>query len=326
MSDGTLVSVVVPTHGRPAFLHEAVDSVLAQTYEPLELVVVDGDPDAATRDALDAQVDDAVPLRYLEQTETTGAGAARNLGIEAARGEFVAFLDDDDRWKPEKLDRQVAAVDGPAVGAVYTGMTYATDERGDGAAPDVERDDFAPDIEGAVTRELLCGNFLGSFSRVLVRASAIEAAGPVDERFPTWEDWEWFVRLSRVCAFRAVPGRLVVRRGGHGDQLSHDVETTFRTSYPRFLEEMRPVAATFGPAFERRFVASVNFRLGWAALMRGRYDVARVTLARALWTDPSPRYLVTLALALGGRPLQAIYARVPDGLTARAGRLLRRWR
>lgn len=322
MPESGLVSVVVPTIDRDDYLAEAVDSVLDQTYGPLELLVVDGAASDATREVVaEGATDAGVEWRYLPQTETAGAAAARNLGLSAADGEFVAFLDDDDRWRPEKLARQVAVFHegGPDVGVVYTGTTYAgSDETG--------RDDFCPAIEGDVTRELLFGNFVGSFSRVAVRAAAVEAAGPIDESYATWEDWAWFVRLSRCCEFRAVPDPLVVRRGGHGDQLSHDIDLTYRDSYPRFLREFRPLAAAFGPAFERRFVGAVNYRLGWAALWRGEHDVARRTLFRAVRARPTEvRYLVVLLLALTGRPGKRLYGRLPDALTGRAGSLLRRW-
>jgi len=318
-SDPPLVSVVLPTDDRDDYLAEAIDSVLDQTHDRLELLVVDGQPDDSTRALVRNRVDGAVPFEHIPQ-QGEGAGAARNLGIEAATGEFVAFLDDDDRWRPETVERQLRAFreGGPGVGVVYVGATYPGSVE--------ERSDFQPDIEGDVTRALLRGNFVGSFSRVMVRATTVETVGGIDEQFPTWEDWEWFLRLSRVCAFRAVPEPLVVRRGGHGDQLSHDIEVTYRESYPLFLETFRPLAAEYGDDIERTFIGAVSYRLGWAALWRERYDIARRTLFRAVRADPTSwQYPVVFALAVAGPFGRALYGLVPDALTGRAGALLRRW-
>lgn len=316
-----LVSVVIPTYERPSFLAEAVGSVRAQTYEPIELLVVDGSPSAETEARLpDPDTTDLAGVSYLRQTASTGAAAARNLGIDAAAGRYVAFLDDDDRWLPSTVRRLVEACADEAVGVAYTGVQFES-----GAA--TGRGDFSPGIEGDITRELLCGNFIGSFSRVLVERETIDAAGPVDERFDVWEDWEWFVRLSRECMVAAVDEPLTVRRGGHGEsQLSHDVGRMYREAYPLFVETCRPIAAEYGRLFERRFLGSVNFRLGWAALMRGEYDIARRTLARAVyWYPLSPRFFAVLALALGGPTAQRAYAGVPDAATRQVGRWLRRW-
>lgn len=316
-----LVSVVLPTYDRPSFLAEAIESVREQTYEPIELLVVDGAPSAETEARVAGpDAEDLAAVSYLRQTASTGAAAARNLGIDAATGRYVAFLDDDDRWLPSKVERQVEACADDDVGMVYTGMRYEG-----GAASG--RGDFSPGLEGDVTRELLCGNFVGSFSRVMVDRGAIEAAGRLDERFDVWEDWEWFVRLSRVCSVAAVDEPLTLRRGGHGEsQLSHDVARMYREAYPLFVEACRPIAAEYGRLFERRFLGCVNFRLGWAALMRGEYGIARRTLARAVyWYPASPRFLAVLALALGGPTARRAYAGLPDAATSRVGRWLRRW-
>jgi glycosyltransferase involved in cell wall biosynthesis len=108
------VSVVIPTFGRPELVCRAVRGVLAQTFADIEvIVVVDGD-DPATRQALGQIGDDR--LRAIQQPEKRGASAARNAGADAASGEWVAFLDDDDEWLPEKLASQLAAAPpGPAI-------------------------------------------------------------------------------------------------------------------------------------------------------------------------------------------------------------------
>lgn len=319
MSEAPLVTVVVPTRDRPSFLTDALESVRAQRYEPIELVVVDGSPSETTAERVHDAGAGLRRAEYVPQTDSSGAAGARNLGIDRASGSLIAFLDDDDRWEPEKLSEQVPPATAEGVGLVYTGMRFESGER--------RRGDFNTDISGDVTRDLLQGNFIGSFSRVLVDASVVEDAGRIDERFEVWEDWEWYVRLSRHCSVAAVPEPLTVRRGGHGaGQLSHDVERMYDHAYPLFVSRCRPIAAEYGWRFERRFLGSVNFRLGWAALMRGEYGYARRALLRAVyWYPVSVQFLAVLLLALGGPAARRLYAAVPDAVTARVGRRLRRW-
>jgi len=102
-----LVSVIIPTYRRPGLLRLAVDSVLAQTYPNLEVIVVHDGPDPETAEAMRG-IDPRV--RYHELAVNSGPGAARNAGIDLARGEWIGFLDDDDRWLPHKLQTQIAAL------------------------------------------------------------------------------------------------------------------------------------------------------------------------------------------------------------------------
>lgn len=104
-SPSALVSVVIPTRNRPELVLRAVESVVGQTYHNLEIILVIDGPDSATETALHAFADPR--LRVLALPESRGGSDARNAGIAAAKGEWVAFLDDDDEWLPEKLDRQL---------------------------------------------------------------------------------------------------------------------------------------------------------------------------------------------------------------------------
>lgn len=289
---GPLVSVVLTTYDRPDLLVAAVDSVRRQTYDPIELIVVD---DHSPTPAADTLANDD-RLRIIRHETNRGANAARNTGIEAASGAFIAFLDDDDRWLPEKVERQVERfLANDDVGVVYTGVM----ERNEDGAVIAKSE---PTTSGDVTLDLIQGAVIGGFSRVMVRASVIDEAGRPDERFPSWQDWEWYLRLSEHGEFEAIPDPLVEQTTS-ATQISDDFDRKRDVSYPLLLEKHRSLAAEYGPLAERQFVASLSHTLGAAGMRNGRYREAARYLFRSLryWPFSSKTWLF-FALALGGAP------------------------
>ncbi|MEF8853183.1 MAG: glycosyltransferase family A protein [Haloarculaceae archaeon] len=300
------VSVVVPTYNRPDKLRRAVETVQEQTYQPVELVVVDDHSETPATDALaglDLSALDAVTT--VRHEENRGANAARNTGIRRASGAFVAFLDDDDRWEPEKLARQVAALEagGDRVGLVYTGARYVY--------PDGERV-IVNDESGDLTRAILAGETgIAEFSAVMVRASVIERAGLPDERFPSWQDLEWFLRLSLHCEFLAVPEPLTVRHWDHTGRIGEDFERRRDVSFPLLVEKHRDLAREYG--LERRFMASLLETLVMDAARDGYYREARRLALKTIQTDPTTltAWLYLFACLGGGltyRPAQRLMA------------------
>jgi glycosyltransferase involved in cell wall biosynthesis len=301
--DRPVVSVVLPTYNRPEELQRAVASVAEQTYPAIELVVVDDHSRIPATEALKGVEAGRLTLRIVRHDVNKGANAARNTGIEAASGDFVAFLDDDDEWHSDKLARQVAtfAVANPDLGVVYTGMRFI---RPSGTM------DVIPRLSGDITRALLVGKSLSQFSAVMVRAATIEAAGLPDERFPSWQDREWYLRLSQHCAFEPVPEPLCIRRLDSDDRISDNYQRKRDVSYPLLVETHRPLAARYG--LENAFIAATAESLGKTALQRGYFADARRFLLKAFWADPlrSPRFYAFLASALGGRRVYRLVQRI----------------
>ncbi|ELZ46344.1 glycosyl transferase [Halorubrum coriense DSM 10284] len=283
------MSAVVITRDRPGKLEDALASVRTQTYPNLELVVVDGSGEPV--ESLVRRLAGDRPVTY-RRDDGEGPGAARNIGIRAANGEYVAFLDDDDRWLPEKIERQVAAFE-PGVAVVYTGQFAVRDgERVGGRSPS---------LSGDVTEALLRGAACAPTSTVMVRRAAIADAGAFDEGLPIWEDREWYVRLSEHGRFRPVPAELVERGFGEYDQLTDDFEAARDVAYPRFLDAHRERAAEYGSGCEGMFVASLSRKVGATAMKNGRYGEARRWLARSLRHRPRQRRTwIYLLLSLGG--------------------------
>ncbi|GGN16681.1 glycosyltransferase family 2 protein [Halarchaeum nitratireducens] len=193
------VSVVIPAYRRADVLPRAIDGALAQTVTALEVIVVDdGSPDD-TESVVRAYDDPRV--RYVAHETNRGVSAARNTGVDAARGDYVAFLDSDDEWLPRKLDRQLAVLD--AKGADWIGVycDYATVGGGLGArlAALVSERVFragAPREGGRELAESLLTMrvFMGPGSTLLVARDALDGLA-FDEGLSIYEDWDLVLRL-----------------------------------------------------------------------------------------------------------------------------------
>lgn len=198
-----LVSVVIPAYNAADFIAHALNSVLAQTYRRREVLVVnDGSTDDTVR-VLQAYGD---AIRIVHKSNG-GLSSARNRGIREAAGEFVAFLDADDRWLPDKLARQVEILlRDPAVGFCSTRtLVEAPDGTLTGEWP-------CPKIEGTLLRTLFLrnGSIPGSGSGVLVRRSLFDQAGGFDETLRSLEDVDMWMRLAAVTGYACIDAPLTV--------------------------------------------------------------------------------------------------------------------
>lgn len=206
----TTVSVIIPTYNRGWILREAVDSVLAQDYADYELIVVDDGSTDATASVLQMYAD---RIRILRQ-KNKGVSAARNTGIRAASGMLIAFLDSDDLWLPAKLGHQVAFFkQHPDAVACQTEETWVRN----GVRVNPKRRHrkpsgmiFEPSLE-------LC---LVSPSAVMIRRTLFDQVGLFDENLPACEDYDLWLRVSCRFPIHRLPTPLIVKRGGHSDQLS----------------------------------------------------------------------------------------------------------
>lgn len=197
------VSVVLPTYNRADLLARSLRSVLEQSWRDLEVIVVDDGSTDHTAEVVRSCGDPRV--RYVERRENAGAAVARNTGIEAAAGRFIAFQDSDDVWHPEALEKRMQAfADAPAdTGVVYCGFWRTQDGR--------KRYIPARHIEprdGEVLGSLLRGNFVSTQTAV-VRRACFERVGPFDADLPPLEDWDFFLRVAAHYAFRLVDEALV---------------------------------------------------------------------------------------------------------------------
>lgn len=293
-----LVSVVIPTYGRPKMLLTAVKSVLDQTYSNIELLIADDHSPVSAKETLSSVLPtDLQSVRIIRHDENKGANVARNTGIRNASGEFIAFLDDDDKWEPTKLQRQVITFQktDDDVGVVYTGQRLINDE---GTTTSL----LIPRIKGDVTKQLLYGADMVPFSSVMVRSDVIQQAGLPDERFPCWQDREWYVRLSQYCDFEPIPEPLAIRHIGDHDQISDDYMQRRDDAYPLFLEKHQPLAAEYGRICERKMKSSLIRELGKHALRQKNHQESQKQLIKSIVHYPLnvESYLYLLVSLSGG--------------------------
>ncbi len=203
-----LVSVIIPAYNATAFLGETLDSVLAQTYPNLEIIVVDDGSTDATPELLDSYGD---RIRVLRQANA-GQAAARNHGAREARGELLAFLDSDDLWDPDKIARQVELLGRfPAALAVYCDHR-TIDAQGRPVASNAALD--YPRASGDMLRALLLGCCIITPGLVLLRRHAFDASGGFDEAplMRGHEDYALWLRLATQGSFVYSPDTLVSYR------------------------------------------------------------------------------------------------------------------
>jgi len=206
------VSVIITSYNYARFISEAIQSVLDQTYRDFEVIVVDDGSTDDTPSVLDS-FGDSITCIY--QTNK-GKSEALNRGIATSRGRYLAFLDSDDCWLPDSLEARLAAFEAdPGVGVVY-GRALVVDEAGRPLPYTIGAPERYP---GETFRSLLYGVFI-PFLTFTVRRECFEQAGAYfDPSFGTTNDWELYLRLSRVCRFRYLD-RPLARYRVHGSQWS----------------------------------------------------------------------------------------------------------
>ena len=263
MANKPLVSVVIPVYNQERYVAEAVDSVLRQTYEDVELVVVDDGSSDRTPEILKAYGD---RLRYMRQANA-GAATALNRGIEAARGELVGWLSSDDVYEPTKVERQVERFAAqPQVSLVYTDFNIID---ATGAIRRTVRSPYYADRQEFI-RRLILGNFVNG-SSVIARKQALMATGLFDPEMTLHADANMWLRMLKRYEFGHVPEVLLNYRV-HAGNASNDVLAMRRLRYVYFekiWETLSPEDIVDGQgaqAFER-------FR-GEALVANGLFDRA----------------------------------------------------
>lgn len=189
-----MVSVIIPTYNREKEIGRAIRSVLRQTYDNCEIIVVDDGSTDGTEEAV-KQIGDA-RIRYIRSESNQGAAFARNVGIRASTCRYIAFLDSDDEWHPAKLELQMHRLlcASEEVGLVYCRMGREQED-GSGRVYMPPYECRKESLEGDMFRFLLWRNLIGT-PAMLVRRECLEAVGMFKESLPCLEDYELILRIA----------------------------------------------------------------------------------------------------------------------------------
>lgn len=187
------VSVIIPAYNRADSIADAVTSVCDQTFEDLEIIVVDDGSSDATRAVVESLTDSRI--RYVAHDANKGANAARNTGVRLARGRYVAFQDSDDRWHAEKLARQMAACASSEAKVCFCALNRHIGP----AFTKIPKSSYRiPSGLNDLHRQVLRGSFI-SCQTLLVDRELVLSVGAFDESLPRLQDWELCLRLSQVA-------------------------------------------------------------------------------------------------------------------------------
>ena len=249
------VSVITPTFNRAGFIEEAVASVLAQTVSDFEMLIVDDGSTDNTREVLEPYLEDG-RVRYFYQ-ENQGQSVARNRGLVESRGQYLCFIDSDNAWETDKLERQLTFMDEhPEVDVVY-GDIITIDE----GSHEIGRDNMSR-FSGQITGSLLRDNFV-SINTSMVRRHCFDQMGGFNEKDRLAEDYDLWLRYSTRFNFHYLPGYFA-RYRVMADQISSDKTARFwanERTLQKFLD-------TFGYS-----VSWGEKRRGWSVFCarRSRY-------------------------------------------------------
>lgn len=205
------VSVIIPTYNRLPMLKEAIHSVLDQDFEDFELIVVDDGSTDGTSDEIRRY---GGRVKLIQNNENKGVSFSRNRGILQSKGKYIAFLDSDDLWVKGKLKLQVSFLDeNPQYPMCYTDEIWI--RKGKRVNPMKKHEKYS----GWIFEKCLPLCII-SPSSTMMRRSLFSQVGLFDEALPVCEDYDFWLRVSSRFPIFFIPEKLIIKRGGHSDQLS----------------------------------------------------------------------------------------------------------
>jgi glycosyltransferase involved in cell wall biosynthesis len=277
------VSVVIPTYNRAHLLVRSIQSVLNQSYQDFEIIVVDDGSTDNTEEVIKSFNDERV--KYIRHEGNKGNAAARNTGIKVAKGEYVAFQDSDDEWLPKKLEKQVNLLRSlpETFAVVYSGFYKIVD----GEKFYIPSSEIYP-REGNIHSSLLKGNFIGTPS-ILVRKSALLCVGFFDEKLPRLVDWDLVIRLSKKYQFKLIDEPLFV---------AYYTNNSLSTYNEILIYSLEVIIKKFNEDFDKHPDAKAlqYFTLGKYSCVEGHAKEAKKYFLLALKMVARPKYFLSFIL------------------------------
>ncbi len=286
----TNVSIVIPTYNCANLLERAIKSVLAQTYENWELIVVDDGSTDETENLVVSFQRIEPRIKYIRQNNSGAPARPRNTGIRNSLGEYIAFLDHDDEWLPDKLKKQVTLLEtSPEVAFVSCDVIVLSSERGEFiSSPGYKGENFL--------KKMLEKNLILTASSVVVRKKVFNEIGLFDETLRFADDWDMWVRIASRYKFDYINEPLV-RYYWHGENRMKRTKVIERIQdYERFIYKHWVLLEKFPKAMD------INLRyLGLLNMQNGDTEKARRYFRLALTYTPwSVRTLINFALSYFG--------------------------
>ena len=270
------VDVIILTCNRENFLRKAIASVLNQTFKDFTILVVDDGSEDRTRYVADSFKDERI--KYIRNEITLGEGRARNIGVLNSRADYIAFLDDDDEWLPEKLGLQLKLLEThpPTVGGVYTGFTAIANPGGEVL---FQR---TVDKRGYIYDEMIHENVIGTSSTILLRKECFEKAGLFDESIPYGLDYDMWIRISKDFHFDCIEKSLV-NYGVHEGQITKNIKKVI-TGQEAMLKKYEHFFSLDRKSYSYRY-----FDLGCLYTEDGDFWKGLKALSKAIRIYPSRR-------------------------------------
>ncbi len=277
-----LISVIIPTYNRHYLLQKAINSVLIQTYSDFELIIVDDCSTDGTEDFVKSLSDKRI--RYIKHEKNKHASASRNTGIQLSRGEFIAFLDDDDQWLPSKLEKQLELLKRSplSTGLIYCWMDYINQNEEIVST-------VRPTIKGNVFQYVFDKQRIGGCPTLLIRKSVIKDCGFFDETLLRGNDGDFIRRVCLKYKINLIPEVLVKVSIEHGNKRISDnnitgIESSL-VSYTTRLEKFSAILNKY-PTQTSNIYASIAYH---HALLGNKTSIFKYII-KSILTNPSGIY------------------------------------
>ncbi|PKO55752.1 MAG: family 2 glycosyl transferase [Betaproteobacteria bacterium HGW-Betaproteobacteria-21] len=294
--NATLVSVIMPAYNVRRFIGEAIQSVLAQNYPAIEIIVVD---DGSSDDGAD-YVETHFPEVRLFRKENGGAATARNIGLREARGSYIAFLDADDVWLPGKIAAQMSYFEAhPEVSMLCTGFSHwLSDAEGlfsdplkaiEGAGS-VDSGVIDAELSGWIYHKLLLGNFVWT-TTVMMRKGLVDKIGLFDETLRLGQDYDYFLRASRETEIHFLARVFALYRQHPGSAIARGADFNYAAHVIKRAVSRWGLASPNGDALDaaalRDRLHKIHFSCGYGHYKRGNAAAAHGEFRMSLKQRPT---------------------------------------
>ena len=302
-----LVSVIIPTYNCEAYINETIDSILNQTYDNIELIIVDDGSTDKTCQIVESYGDS---IRLIRQ-KNARVCAARNRGINEAKGEYICLIDHDDFWYPNKIERQVDVFrDYPESGIVFTSfINWHANDQNVFPHPDTLNHDLYDgkidaEFSGWIYHKLLTDCWILT-STAMIRKEVFDKCGRFDTELPYSEDWDLWLRVSRNYPITKlnIASTLYRQHNSQGNRIVRDID--YRTRLLTKAVKEWGMCSNDGRCLSARDfnkqLSLCHAEFAFGHLIEGSKVIAIKSLLKAWWADPmKPKCLMHLVAALCG--------------------------